>query len=138
MNTRNRTIIKITKRKRRHARVRARVSGSATKPRLFVFRSNQHIYAQIIDDQQNKTLAVASDEGIKMPKEKAVDQKKAGQNAKQLLTGKQAAAFEVGKRIAEKAQSLKIEEVVFDRGGYLYHGRIKSLAEGARERGLKF
>jgi large subunit ribosomal protein L18 len=139
MNTRNRTITKIAKRERRHARVRARVSGITAKPRLYVFRSNQHIYAQVIDDQKNKTLLVVSDKGIKVKKAKPAEPNAgAEKGAKKELSGKRAAAFEVGKQVAEKAKELKIGEVVFDRGGYLYHGRVKSLADGAREGGLKF
>lgn len=140
MNTRNRTINKIEKRQRRHARVRARVSGTAEKPRLFVFRSNRHIVAQIIDDRKNKTLLAADDEGIKVGKTKPIEQKKeeGKKPAEKELAGKQAIAFEVGKKIAVKAKEMKITEVVFDRGGYLYHGRVKSLADGAREGGLKF
>ncbi len=138
MNTKNRTITKIAKRVRRHARVRARISGNAAKPRLYVFRSNQHIYAQIIDDQKNKTLIVVSDKGIKVKKPAAAEQKEGLKGAKKELTGKRASAFEVGKQIAEIAKGQKISEVVFDRGGYLYHGRVKSLADGAREGGLKF
>lgn len=112
-------LIKEEKRNRRHKRIRAKISGTATKPRLYVFRSGSHIYAQLIDDEKGKTLAFANDLKIKTKKTKA------------------AAATDVGKAIAKKAKELKIEKVVFDRGGYKYHGRIKALAEGARE-GLKF
>jgi large subunit ribosomal protein L18 len=106
---------------------------------LYVFRSNQHIYAQVIDDQKNKTLLVVSDKGVKVKKAKPAELNAgAKKEAKKELSGKQAVAFEVGKQIAEKAKELKIGEVVFDRGGYLYHGRVKSLADGAREGGLKF
>ena len=112
--------LKIVKRVRRHNRVRSRVVGSAVRPRLAVFRANQHIYAQLIDDESHKTLASVST--LKM--------KTAG--------SKSDAAIAVGKAIAEKAGEHKISEVVFDRGGYKYHGRVKALAEAAREAGLKF
>ncbi|MFH1462211.1 MAG: 50S ribosomal protein L18 [bacterium] len=109
------------KRLRRHKRVRAKISGTKERPRLSVFRSSKHIYAQLVDDQRGKTLASASDKEIKIKKGLKVDKAK-----------------EVGKLIAEKAKGLKIEKVVFDRGGYQYHGRVKALAEGAREGELKF
>lgn len=124
--------------------MRARVCGTAEKPRLFVFRSNRHIVAQIIDDGKNKTLLTATDEGIKIEKSAALkpapDQKTGEKKSpvEKELAGKRALAFEVGKQIAKKAKELKIDEVVFDRGGYLYHGRVKSLADGARTGGLKF
>ena len=107
---------------KRHLRVRGKVSGTAECPRLNVFRSSKHIYAQIIDDVAGKTLAAASsmDKGFELN----------GGNAE--------GAAAVGKAIAEAAVKQGITEVVFDRGGYIYHGRIKALAEGAREGGLKF
>ena len=106
----------------RHRRVRGKVSGTAQRPRLNVFRSTNHIYAQLIDDVQGVTLAAAStlDKGI------------AGYG------GNKEAAKKVGLLIAKKAADKGITEVVFDRGGYIYHGRVKELAEGAREGGLKF
>jgi large subunit ribosomal protein L18 len=107
------------KRIKRHKRIRARMFGTAKRPRLCVFRSNQHIYAQLIDDDKGKILAAAGDLEIKKGK-------------------KSDKAKEVGKLIAGKALGKKIENVVFDRAGFPYHGRIKSLAEGAREGGLKF
>jgi len=100
------------KRKRRHKRVRAKVKGTAKVPRLCVFRSSKYIYAQIIDDGKGKTLAAAN--------------------------GKLTSAAEIGKLIAKKSIEKKINKVVFDRGGYKYHGRVKALADGAREAGLKF
>ncbi len=112
------TNIKKTKRIRRHAKIRTRVSGTAQKPRLAVFRSNLYIYAQIIDDKSGKTLASASSMDIKGAKSEA--------------------ATKVGKALAEKALALKVSEVVFDRGGFGYKGRVKALADGAREAGLKF
>lgn len=104
-------------------RVRKKVSGSTEQPRLSVFRSNKQIYAQVIDDNKGFTLVAASSA------EKAFAEKK--------IT-KTEMAKEVGKLLAEKAREAGIEKVVFDRNGYLYHGRVKSLAEGAREGGLKF
>lgn len=112
------TSYKTIQRKRRHARVRAKVCGIQKKPRLAVFRSNKAIYAQLIDDISGKTLASAS--SIK---------------AKGKLSD---SAKEVGKELAKAAKVKKISECVFDRGGYLYHGRIKALADAAREGGLKF
>jgi len=114
------------KMERRRKRVRAKIVGSVEKPRLCVFRSNQHIYAQLIDDQSGKTLASARDLDIKDVKSKSD------------LSGKKAKSFSVGELIAEKAMKLKIEKVIFDRGCYKYHGRVKALAEGARSKGLVF
>ena len=108
-------------RKKRHARVRNKVSGTAECPRLNVFRSNTQIFAQIIDDVKGTTLASSSSVELKI---------KNGGNAE--------GAALVGKDIAEKALKLKIKNVVFDRGGYLYHGRVQALAEAARENGLEF
>lgn len=108
-------------RQKRHRRVRNKISGTAECPRLNIFRSNKNIYAQIIDDVAGVTLASAS----------ALDKEISGGNKTE-----QAAA--VGKLIAERAVQKGIEVVVFDRGGYLYHGRVAALAEAARENGLKF
>lgn len=113
------------KRIKRHKRVRAKIKGTAKVPRLCVFRSNKHIEAQLIDDAKGKTIAYASD--LKKSKAKQGDK-----------TGKTALAYEVGKMIAKLAAEKKIKEIVFDRGGFKYHGRVKALAEGAREQGLKF
>lgn len=113
---------KLTKeqsRKRRQVRVRAKVSGTAERPRLAIFRSNTSIYAQLVDDTTSTTLVSSSDHAIK----------------KGTKTEK---ATEVGKDIAKKAQEQKIENIVFDRAGYKYHGRVKAIAEAAREAGLKF
>lgn len=107
---------------RRHKRIRAKVLGTKECPRLVVFRSNSHIYAQLINDEIGKTLASASD----------VKFEKKGKKAKNEI------AKEIGKMIAENAAKLKISKVVFDRAGYKYHGNIKALADGAREGGLKF
>ena len=107
---------------KRHKRVRAKISGTPERPRLNVFRSETNIYAQIIDDVNGVTLASAS----------SLDKAIAGYG------GNVTAASAVGKLIAERALAKGIENVVFDRGGYLYHGRVQALAEGAREGGLKF
>jgi len=117
--------MKLTKaksRRRIHNRIRKKIQGTATRPRLAVYRSNKAIYCQLIDDVNGATLAAASNksEGVNTSGNK-VEQAK-----------------EVGKAIAAAAKSANIENVVFDRGGYLYHGRVKALAEGAREGGLNF
>jgi len=114
---------KVVARKKIHYRIRKRVSGVASKPRLSVYRSNADIYAQLIDDVNGTTLAAASsrDKDIAAQKVTKTEQSKL-----------------VGAAIARKAAELSIEKVVFDRGGFLYHGRIKSLADGAREAGLNF
>ena len=126
------------KRNQRHKRVRAKIKGKKDRPRLCVFRSNTHIYAQLINDEEGKILVAASDleikKKLKTKKQKTVKEKK----EKELLTGKKIAAFQVGELIADKAIKKGIKEVVFDRGGYQYHGRVKALAEGARKGGLKF
>ena len=106
---------------RRHRRVRGKVSGTAERPRLAVFRSNRGIAAQLIDDQAGKTLAAAGWHGLKSFKGSKTDQ-----------------ATAVGKELADAAKKAGIERCVFDRAGYLYHGRVKALAEGAREGGLEF
>ena len=117
---------KLSQRKRRHVRVRAKVSGTPERPRLNVFRSSAHIYAQVIDDVAGRTLVSASD------LEDEVVQK-AGDGA-----AKTARATAVGQTIAERAKAAGIDSVTFDRGGFLYHGRVKAVADGAREGGLKF
>ena len=108
-------------RQRIHTRIREKLSGSAERPRLNVYRSLNHIYAQVIDDQKGETLVSSSSISLKL---------KTGGNV--------AAAKEIGKAVAEKAVAKGIKQVVFDRGGFLYHGRIKALADAAREAGLKF
>ncbi|MBQ3755346.1 MAG: 50S ribosomal protein L18 [Clostridia bacterium] len=109
----------------RHARVRKKVNGTEARPRLCVYRSTNHIYAQLIDDVKGNTLCAAS-----------TLEKDVAAKAKDL--SKSEAAKVVGKAVAEKALKLGIKEVVFDRGGYLYTGRVQALAEGAREAGLEF
>lgn len=112
-------------RRRRHARVRRKVAGTPERPRLNVYRSLEHIYAQVIDDTTGHTLAAAS----------TVDHELRGELA---ALPKQEQAKAVGKHVAERAKAKGIEQVVFDRGGYIYHGRIKALADGSREGGLVF
>lgn len=105
---------------KRHVRIRSTISGTASRPRLSVFRSNAHIYAQLIDDLSGKTLAQASDATMK---------------EKMTKTDK---AKLVGKNIATSGKAVKITKVIFDRGGFSYHGRVKALADAAREGGLEF
>lgn len=117
-------MIKKTDRKmnrlKRHRRVRVKISGTPERPRLAVFRSLNHLYAQVIDDQDGRTLAAASTVALKT-KGNGMDE-----------------AASVGKAIADKAKAAGVKQVVFDRGGFLYHGRIKALADAAREAGLEF
>jgi large subunit ribosomal protein L18 len=120
---------------RRHARVRAKIAGTAERPRLAVYRSNRHIYAQLVDDDVARTLVSASDREIKSGEGQAEGRGK-GQGKGQ-GTGKTAPAKAVGELLAERAKSAGIERVVFDRGGRLFHGRVAALAEGAREKGLQ-
>jgi large subunit ribosomal protein L18 len=108
-------------RQRIHARIRRKLAGTGARPRLNVYRSLNHVYAQVIDDQKGETLVATSTLALKL---------KTGGNV--------AAAREVGKAIAERAVEKGIKKVVFDRGGFLYHGRVKALAEAAREAGLEF
>lgn len=114
---------KIVRRQKLRWRIRSRVTGTATKPRMSVFRSNKDIYVQLIDDTNGTTLAAASS------RQKDIQAQAGTKIEKSAL---------VGKTIAQKALELGIEKCVFDRGGYLYHGRVKSVADGAREGGLKF
>jgi large subunit ribosomal protein L18 len=116
----------LTPRKRRHVRVRAKVSGTRVRPRLNVFRSSAHIYAQVIDDDRGHTLLAASD----LEQDVIV---RAGDGAT-----KTARARAVGEVIGERAKAAGIDAIVFDRGGFIYHGRVKAVAEGARESGLVF
>lgn len=115
------------KRGRRAARVRAKVIGTMERPRLSVFRSNKHVFAQLIDDTTSKTLVSASDKEVKLP-----TKKEAGVQTKVL------ASLTVGKLLAEKAIAKKLTKAVFDRAGYRFTGRVKAVAEGAREGGLQF
>ncbi len=106
---------------RRHKRVRAKLIGTSKIPRLCVFRSNKHIYGQLIDDEKRRILLIAKDTDVKKKSKSKIE-----------------IAKEVGKLLAQKAVDKKYKKIVFDRSGYKYHGRIKALAEGAREDGLKF
>lgn len=110
-------------RKKRHARVRSKLAGTAARPRLNVFRSNKHIYAQLIDDVSSVTIVSAST----LDKEVSLDG-----------TGNIDAAAKIGELVAKRALEKGISNIVFDRGGYLYHGRVKALADAAREAGLEF
>lgn len=114
--------VKSLRRSRRRAATRRRVNGTPTRPRLAVYRSLNHLYVQIIDDLAGKTLASASS------REKGIDGDR----------GNATTAVQVGKLIADRAKQAGVEEVAFDRGGFKYHGRIKALADAAREAGLKF
>ncbi len=121
MTTNKKTLLKI----RRKARIRSKVSGVSDRPRLAVFRSNDNIYAQVIDDTKGTTIAAADDRKIKKVSQKD-------------MSTKMAKAYEVGQLVANMAKEKKITTVVFDRGGYKYHGRVRALADGARAAGLKF
>lgn len=112
-------ITKIQRRNKIKARIRGKISGTAARPRMTVFRSNKQIYVQVIDDLAGKTLVAANSKGIESGNKTEI-------------------AAQVGKAVAEKALAAGINEVVFDRNGYLFHGRVKSLADAAREAGLKF
>ena len=116
---------RLVSRKKRHRRVRVKINGTAVRPRLNVFRSSKHIYAQVIDDQSGRTLAAASSLEPQLRSEL-------------VSGGNREAARKVGVLLGKKAIDQGIKDVVFDRGGYLYHGRVKELAEGAREAGLNF
>ncbi len=135
---------------KRHRRVRAVIKGTSERPRLSVFRSGNHIYAQLIDDANEITLLSASShtitsEGLKTKKSRS-DNRSFGVGAgdlkevksKKSLAGKKANAFKVGEILAREAKDKGIKAVIFDRGGYKYHGRVKALAEGARKGGLSF
>ncbi len=111
---------KKAKRQQSHRKIRMKIFGTKDRPRLCVFRSSKHVYAQLVDDSKGKVLVSVSDMKIKSAK------------------GKVNKAVEVGKIIAKEAQKQKIEKVIFDRAGFVFHGRVKSVADGAREGGLKF
>ena len=155
-------LVKEEKRIRRHRRVRAKVKGTSEVPRLCVFRSNRHIYAQLINDEKSETIITASDfdltptllaklqplaadkkeekeeEKKRKDKKKEKGKKEKSKGEKTSMTKKVSLAFAVGRLIAQKAIKKKIKKVVFDRGGYKYHGRVKAVAEGMRVGGLKF
>ena len=119
----NKIKVKNEKRQRRQKKIRSKISGTSTIPRISVFRSNNYIYAQLIDDESKKTLVSSSSLDLK-----------SGKSSK----NKVAEASETGKALAVKALAIKVKKVVFDRGGYVYTGRVKALADGAREGGLVF
>jgi large subunit ribosomal protein L18 len=114
---------KVQSRRRRHHRVRKHVRGTASRPRLAVFRSSRHVYAQVIDDVQGRTLVAASTMET---------------DARSSATANVDAAKAVGRRVGERAKAAGITQVVFDRGGFRYHGRVAAVADGARETGLEF
>jgi len=115
-------------RRKVHTRIRKKIVGTSERPRLSVYRSVSHVYAQVIDDTKGATLVSAG----------TVEKGKGGKSEKRPTGGNVASAKEIGKLIAERAKEKGIKRVVFDRGGYLYHGRIKALADAAREAGLEF
>jgi large subunit ribosomal protein L18 len=122
-----------------HDRIRKKMQGTAERPRLNVYRSLNHIYAQVIDDLHGTTLVSASSaEGKKAEGEKAGGEKAGGEKKDRRTGGNVAAAKALGKVIAERAKAKGVSKVVFDRGGYIYHGRVKALADAAREAGLQF
>jgi len=123
---------------RRHVRVRRKIAGTAERPRLAVYRSNRHIYAQLVDDDAARTLIAASDRDVRAGGAgKAGGAQKAGGAEKAGGQGKTQPAKAVGELLAERAKAAGIDRVVFDRGGRLFHGRVAALAEGAREKGLQ-
>lgn len=124
--------IKRQKHSIRSKRIRAKISGTSKRPRLSVYRSNRYIFAQLIDDENGKTLISVSEKDIKPTKK--VSGKKSGDEK---MEGKVERATQVGVSLAEKALKKKIKTVIFDKGGYRYHGRVKQVAEGARKGGLK-
>jgi large subunit ribosomal protein L18 len=140
-------LTRITKNEKRghiHDRIRKKMQGTAERPRLNVYRSLNHIYVQVIDDLHGKTLVSASTAEGQKAKSKKAEGKKAedheheGKKAQRPSGGNVASAKAVGKTIAERAKAQGVTKVVFDRGGYIYHGRVKALADAAREAGLKF
>ena len=114
--------VRLKGRQRRHYRLRKKIRGSAARPRLAVFRSNRYIYAQVIDDDAGRTLAAASSQEAALRDRRLTKE----------------TATEVGKLVASRAKEAGIGRVIFDRGGYVYHGRVQALADGAREEGLEF
>jgi large subunit ribosomal protein L18 len=120
-------------REKRHRSLRKRIEGTAERPRLAIFRSSRHIYAQVINDLENKTLVGTSDLAFE-----GADGGNSGNGGKDDEGGKKTAAKKVGAAIAKKCLEKGIDKVVFDRAGFKYHGRVSALAEGAREAGLKF
>ena len=134
------------KRYKRHKRVRAKIKGTAEIPRLCVFRSNKHIYAQLINDEKGHTILSLKDSEFKesklpqVPKEASISsgQVENKKSKEEIRNGKIAIAYKAGEMMAKKAYKQKIKKIIFDKGGYKYHGRVKALADGARKGGLKF
>lgn len=126
------------KRWRRHKRVRNRVIGTPERPRVCVFRSNSHIYAQIIDDSAGRTLVSVSSVKLEVPAAAPAAKAKKGDEAATPAGRKTTLAREVGRLLAEAAKEKGVSKVAFDRGGYLYHGRVAALADAARKNGLEF
>lgn len=120
--------------KRRHLRIRKQIIGTTEKPRLCVKRSSKHTYAILVDDFKNKIITTASSLSKDLPENISETEKK----EKVKMTGKTTKAYQVGHLLAQKAKTLGINQVVFDRAGYRYHGRVRAVAEGARKGGLKF
>lgn len=127
----NKEVIKKVKRYRRKAKIRSNIKGTKETPRLSVFRSNQGVFLQLIDDENGKTLASANSQEIDSKKIKAATKEKDSLGSKEQI------AYEVGKLIAQKAKDKNIKRAVFDRGGFRYHGRVKAVGEGARDGGLE-
>ncbi len=127
---------KLIKRHRRHKRVRSKILGTSDRPRLSVFRSNRHIWVQLIDDVSGSSISASSDLDV-VSRTKSTSSKKGARNQGPRSITKLAAAEKVGETIARKAQEKKITTIVFDRGGYKYHGVVRAVAEGARRGGLK-
>ena len=123
------------KRTRRRARIRARIKGTAKCPRLSIFKSNRYLYVQLIDDESGRTILSADSRDVKIKSDKKSGMSKKGKKAEAATSNPY---FSAGQLLAEQAKGKKINRVVFDRGGYKYHGQVKALAEGARAGGLKF
>ena len=128
---------KLSKRIRRHKRVRAKIRGTADRPRLSVFRSSRHVWAQLIDDVAARTVVAASSKEFHGEPRKTKGKKQMKDKDQKIGASKTETAEKIGKIIAERALKKKIMRVVFDRGGYKYHGAVKAVAEGARKGGLK-
>jgi large subunit ribosomal protein L18 len=134
----NQDKIKRQLKERRHKRIRAKIQGTEKSPRLSVFRSLKHIYVQLIDDTRGRTLLSMSDAGPEKTGRGKKDRALKKEGEIKNLGAKSVRAYEIGKLIAEKALEKGIKEIVFDKSGYKYHGRVKAVADGAREGGLKF
>ncbi len=133
----NKVKLENNKRIRRHRRVRAKIKGTESKPRLSVFRSHKHIYVQLIDDEKGRTILSSSDFNLSQGEKGEIKDKKLGK-MKVKEFNKVSSAYITGKSVAKKALSMGIKKVVFDKGSYKYHGRVEAIAEGARDGGLNF